>query len=43
MELEHLQGKILYEWKHAKHRIDPLEFEALKQEWEINNVRLMFA
>jgi hypothetical protein len=42
LELEHLHGIILYERKHVKHRIDPLEFETHKQEWEKNNASLVF-
>ncbi len=42
LELEHLQGIILYERKHVEHWIDLLEFEAHKQEWEKNNVGLVF-
>jgi hypothetical protein len=30
LELEHLQGMILYEQERIKHWIDPLEFEAHK-------------
>lgn len=30
LELQHLQGIILYEREHVEHRIDPLEFEAHK-------------
>ncbi len=43
LELEHVQVIILYEQNHVKHWIDPLEFEAHKQEWEKNNVGLVFA
>jgi hypothetical protein len=43
LELEHVQVIILYEQKYAEHHIDPLEFEAHKQEWEKNNVGLVFA
>ncbi len=43
LELEHLQGIILYEQECAEHRIDPLKFEAHNQEWEKNNVGLLFA
>jgi hypothetical protein len=35
MQLEHLQGIILYEQEHNKHHIDPLEFETHKQMGEI--------
>jgi hypothetical protein len=42
LELEHLQGIIMYEWKRVKHWIDPLEFEAHKKEWEKNNVGFVF-
>jgi hypothetical protein len=34
---------ILYERKQAEHHIDPLEFEAHKQEWEKKNPSLVFA
>ncbi len=34
LELKHLNNIILYEQKHTEHHIDPLEFEAHKQEWE---------
>ncbi len=42
LELEHLHGIILYERKCTEHWIDPLKFEAHKQEWEKNNVGLVF-
>jgi hypothetical protein len=42
LELEHLQGIILYEREHVEHQIDPMEFEAHKQEWEKNNAKLVF-
>jgi hypothetical protein len=42
LEFEHLQGIILYKQKCLEHWIDPLEFEAHKQEWETNNVGLVF-
>ncbi len=28
LEVEHLQGVVLYEWKHVEWHIDPLEIEA---------------
>jgi hypothetical protein len=33
----------MYEQEHTAHRIDPLEFEAHKEEWKKNSVGLMFA
>ncbi len=42
LKLERVQGITLYERERAEHCIDPLEFEAHKQEWEKNNVGLMF-
>ncbi len=32
----------MYERECVEHQIDPLEFEAHNQEWEKNNVRLVF-
>jgi hypothetical protein len=43
LELEHMHNIILYRQERVEHQIDPLEFEAHKQEWEKNNVGLMFA
>jgi hypothetical protein len=43
LELEHMHDIILYKRKHAEHQIDPLEFEAHKQQWQKNNVGLVFA
>jgi hypothetical protein len=43
LELEHLQGIILCEQERVEHQINPLEFEAHKQEWEKINSRLVFA
>ncbi len=42
LELECLQNIIMYEQEHTAHRIDPLEFEAHKKEWEKNSACHMF-
>jgi len=42
LELEHLQGIILYEREHVEHCIDLFELEAHKHKWENNNVGFMF-
>jgi len=33
----------MYEQEHVTHRIDPLEFEAHKKEWEKNSASPVFA